>query len=63
MADIKLLNEMINTKPECELGYSVCEGIATEHDTHPTGVALGDEDSWLTVWFCSPCGWEAMRDS
>jgi hypothetical protein len=61
--DTKTLNDMIETKPECELGYTgVCEGTAAERGYHPTGEALG-EDGWEDVWYCFPCAWEAARDS
>ncbi|MEU5431370.1 hypothetical protein AB0H73_38005 [Streptomyces olivoreticuli] len=56
------LNTMLATTPECELGYTGCEGEAFAYDVHPTGVALGG-DGWARVWYCSTCGWEAARDA
>lgn len=58
-----ILETMINVQAECEIGYSGCEGIAAEHGVHPTGVALGEENSWVSLWYCFPCAWEAARDS
>lgn len=58
-----MLETMYAVQAECELGYPACEGIATEHDVHPTGVALGDEDSWLSLWYCLPCAEEAAWES
>ncbi|MFM9452513.1 hypothetical protein [Streptomyces europaeiscabiei] len=63
MSNVKTLNDMVSTVAECEIGYPGCEGTATERDVHPTGVALGEPDSWLEVWYCGSCAWEAARDS
>ncbi|WP_329020364.1 hypothetical protein [Streptomyces sp. NBC_01601] len=63
MTDAKKLAEMVSTPAECEINYPGCEGIATDRDTHPTGVALGEANSWEDVWFCGSCAWEAARNS
>lgn len=63
MIDLNTLMDMIGTSPVCELGYTGCEGIAVEHGVHPTGVALGEEDEWMIVWYCYPCAWSAAQDS
>jgi hypothetical protein len=62
MSTVDTLRNMLATKPLCDLGYRDCEGEAFTYDTHPTGVALG-EDGWSRVWYCGNCGWEAARDS
>jgi hypothetical protein len=63
MSNVKTLTDMLSTVAECEIGYSGCEGTAIERDVHPTGVALGEPNDWLEVWYCGSCAWEAARDS
>jgi hypothetical protein len=63
MIETPILNDMINTPAECDLGYDGCEGTATQYIDHPTGEALG-EDTWGMVWVCDgPCAYQAARES
>lgn len=62
MIETNTLDAMISTPAACELSYTGCLGVATEHIAHPTGEALGED--WGMVWVCDgPCAWEAARDS
>jgi hypothetical protein len=63
MSNVKTLTDMVSTVAECEINYPGCEGEAFDRGEHPTGVALGEPDSYLEVWYCGSCAWEAARDS
>lgn len=59
-----ILETMINVQAQCELNFTgICEGTATEYDVHPTGMALGEADEWMSLWFCLPCAEQAAWDS
>lgn len=63
MIDTTILDGMIAAPAQCEIGLPGCEGAAVEYGVHPTGVALGEEEDWGSVWYCGSCAWEASRDA
>ncbi|MEY9842479.1 hypothetical protein [Streptacidiphilus sp. EB103A] len=63
MIDTTVLDAMLAAVPRCDLQDTDCEGDAYEYGVHPTGVELGNEEGWLSLWYCSNCAQKAAWDA